>query len=505
MGVGSKAAIPSKRRVANVRHFTKDKYHPDCYKSQEDTKTIDEGDGKKKSIIGPTDSNKEKKVVFDKDTFEKLKRKSQFLTPEERKQLMAQVKAEKEQKEMESALRKKELQDCEQSVEYGSRLTEVEEEAARKAQHLLARAHELRQEQEDEVKRCNALILATKCHAIRDAQVAEKKLIEKELAEEEKRLEEMMERERQEALRAQERQKELQKMKKQQYVKTVLEQIQENELQREMQAERIEEESRLANEAAMQVQLDELKVLREKLAAQARQREEMNKINQQLHHYACLEKEEGRLADLKVQEYMRRKAEVERAREQEHALQRLEKEKELARLRAMQKRAADTQAAKDEMNAMRIQDEVERAWRKKEREAAMARARKAEELRIAREQQILDRRKCQAIEIQREKEEMERIARVNREEQEKQKLEEQRRLCMLESHRMELLKQIGEKEKQKIKARQQQFEEGLAVKVEKQKREDTLKETMAKKMNMIRSHNVPEKYVREVERQLQLI
>lgn len=55
---------------------------------------------------------------------------------------------------------------------------------------------------------------------------------------------------------------------------------------------------------------------------------------------------------------MRRKAEVEKAREQELAQQQLEKEKELARLRAMQKRAADTQAAKDEMNAMRIQDEV---------------------------------------------------------------------------------------------------------------------------------------------------
>lgn len=59
-----------------------------------------------------------------------------------------------------------------------------------------------------------------------------------------------------------------------------------------------------------------------------------------------------------VQEYMRRKAEVEAARERELAQQQLEKEKELARLRAMQKRAADTQAAKDEMNAMRIQDEV---------------------------------------------------------------------------------------------------------------------------------------------------
>lgn len=63
----------------------------------------------------------------------------------------------------------------------------------------------------------------------------------KELAEEEKRLEDMMEQERKEALRSQEKQKEVQKIKKHQFVKTVLEQIKENELQREMQAERVEE------------------------------------------------------------------------------------------------------------------------------------------------------------------------------------------------------------------------------------------------------------------------
>lgn len=46
------------------------------------------------------------------------------MTPEERKELVAQAKAEKEQKAMESALRKKELQDC-KSIEYGAKLTEV--------------------------------------------------------------------------------------------------------------------------------------------------------------------------------------------------------------------------------------------------------------------------------------------------------------------------------------------------------------------------------------------
>lgn len=55
---------------------------------------------------------------------------------------------------------------------------------------------------------------------------------------------------------------------------------------------------------------------------------------------------------------------------------------------------------------------------------------KSEELKKAREQQVLDRRKCQAIEIQREKEETERINRVNQESLEREKQEEQRRRCV---------------------------------------------------------------------------
>lgn len=43
--------------------------------------------------------------------------------------------------------------------------------------------------------------MSTKCHAIRDAQIAEKKQIEKDLKDEECRLDEMMENERRRALR----------------------------------------------------------------------------------------------------------------------------------------------------------------------------------------------------------------------------------------------------------------------------------------------------------------
>lgn len=43
---------------------------------------------------------------------------------------------------------------------------------------MLNKAFELRQNQEDEIKQCNSLILGTKCLAIRCAQIAEKELIQ---------------------------------------------------------------------------------------------------------------------------------------------------------------------------------------------------------------------------------------------------------------------------------------------------------------------------------------
>ncbi len=52
------------------------------------------------------------------------------------------------------------------------------------------------EEQEDEIKKLNELILNAKCHAIRDAQLIEKVEVKKEVLEEEKRLDEMMENDR---------------------------------------------------------------------------------------------------------------------------------------------------------------------------------------------------------------------------------------------------------------------------------------------------------------------
>lgn len=85
-----------------------------------------------------------------------------------------------------------------------ARLTDLEEEARKQAEVLLQKALEQRQDQEDEIKALNELILNAKIQAIRDEQILEKQQIKKELMEEDLRLDDMMEKARQNAIRIQE-------------------------------------------------------------------------------------------------------------------------------------------------------------------------------------------------------------------------------------------------------------------------------------------------------------
>jgi uncharacterized protein YpuA (DUF1002 family) len=83
-------------------------------------------------------------------------------------------------------------------------LDEIDQLAKEDAEYLLKKANEQRQEQEDEIKRLNELILNVKVHAIRDAQLIEKQQIKREVKDEEKRLDIMMEVDRLNAIKVQE-------------------------------------------------------------------------------------------------------------------------------------------------------------------------------------------------------------------------------------------------------------------------------------------------------------
>ncbi len=131
--------------------------------------------------------------------------------------------------------------------------------------------------------------------------------------------------------------------------------------------------------------------------------------NKQIEKQRELRKQQEILADLKVLEYQKEKALREAAFEADQEKKRIEKEKEIARLRSLQERAHDLQAEKDALRAKREQERKEREWREKEKKDAYKKKSIEEEMRMARDWQIKNREHLLAVEAAKDRAEFERV------------------------------------------------------------------------------------------------
>lgn len=183
-------------------------------------------------------------------------------------------------------------------------------------------------------------------------------LISKQMEEEERRLDMMMEQKRQKDIKAEEDKRKREEEENARYVREVQYQVKENELQRIIEAERKAEEARLINKAMIAMEREEAEKLEKKRKEQQKMREDLRMANEEIENFKRIKKEEERIADLRIKEFMRKKQEREEAREKELEGQKAAKEREIARLRGMQQKAQDQRALLDEMNAARIQEEV---------------------------------------------------------------------------------------------------------------------------------------------------
>ena len=95
--------------------------------------------------------------------------------------------------------------------------------------------------------------------------------------------------------------------------------------------------------------------------------------------------------------------------EKEQESIRVQKEKEVARLRARQERAKDEQAERDALQAKRAQEQAEREWRIKEAEEAAHKAATEAMLNDARARQKDMKEHFLAVQAQREKMDFERV------------------------------------------------------------------------------------------------
>ncbi|KAF8566565.1 hypothetical protein P879_06421 [Paragonimus westermani] len=425
-----------------------------------------------------------------------------------------------------SQSRKEQMRQHDLARHKNAKLTDLEEEARKQAEVLLQKALEQRQDQEDEIRELNELILNAKIQAIRDEQILEKQQIKKEMSEEELRLDNMMELARQDAIRIQE---EIDKKRHEQasiflcqlfvlaicngihsysnfiYQEMlgacqVLNQIQQNRQDRLLELERNEQENALAQQRINEELLKEIANREVKHQMQAKIRTDLNNANDDMRRRRAEEQERDRLFDLKILEIQKEKAEREAAYETEQARIRQEKELEIGRLRALQERASDEAAERDALRAKRAAEAREREWRLKEKTDALKKQETEDLLKRARITQAEERRRLLAIEAGRERMEFERILKRQKEMMDNDQREQNETKLKNHKYAQEIRRQICLKEQERISERNAFFEEGVRLEEEAHLRRMRLMDAKNRKLRELRAAGIPEKYLHQVER-----
>jgi len=443
---------------------------------------------------------KDQAVVIDRDTYKRLLNACNYKSKEEREADKEILNREKDKIIKEINDRKKQIQYFDNQRKKNEKLEDFDLQAKEEAEYLLKRANTLRQEQEDEIKHLNELILNAKVHAIRDAQVMEKHQIKKETVDEEKRLDNMMELDRKNAIKMQEEIERKRVEEQREGAKVILRQIEDNRQEKLMKDELREQENAVLLQYLDQLQKEDYDELKKKKAQQKVLAGELLEANKEIEKIKDLRKQQEIMADIKVLEYQKEKAIREAAYEAEQEKKRQDKEKDVARLRSLQERARDLQAEKDTLRAKREQERKEREWREKEKQGALKKKRTEDEMKMAREWQIKNKEHFLAVEAAKDRSEFERVLKAQLELAEKERSAEYKHRDNQSNYIDHLKKQIKENENHRVDERKAFFEEGVRLDEEARQRRQKLDEIKQKKLNELRLAGIPDKYCADIER-----
>ncbi|KAK0089301.1 hypothetical protein PV325_008056 [Microctonus aethiopoides] len=378
------------------------------------------------------------------------------------------------------------------------KLNKLDDEAKAQATYLLERANDLKIEQEEEILLCNKLILESKCRAIRDLQVAEKKIIKEELKKEDKRLNEMMENKEKIIIEEEKREAAKSAEKQRTFARLLQNQIMENEEQRIIEFERKQEEAKLTNLDNIAWQEAEIHKANKIKQNNELMRKQMLLENMWLIKAKEIEREEEKILDMRIRKFQKEKEERDRNIAEARRIINAKKDAERAKVAARTLQTFNLQEQIEELNIARVREEVEREWRNREKMEALKKLDERRKFAEAREQQIQCRKILQSMEMEREKREFDRILKIQKEAMHKEEQMREKRNREAEEYRNQVLKQMDEKSREKIEKRNKKIEEGLAINIQMQMRTKKLKDAIERKCNEMRDNKVPEIYINNV-------
>jgi len=433
-----------------------------------------------KTILSSSDIRRMKESAMDEAELEKKR--------------LAATKSAKAASEQKAAERKAKMLELEAQRKLAIPPSEVEQQQQQEKAALLSASDRQMAEELDDVKKMNQMMLYAKVVTIRNAQLNEKKVIQKERLEEERRLDTIMEVERLKSLKMYAERESRRKEDQRNGAAVITNQMRERERERVRQLELQDQEREAMLRQNAEIKEEEVrqgvlkkdagkKLLEEVAASNAEQIALKKKAGEQ-------EKEEDR----RIAMYLREKEQRDQKRMQEEEAIKAEKERETARLRAMQEKMKDKAAEMDALRAKRAAEEAERQWRKQQQLAAERESTILSSLDAAREAQKLEKERRLIEQAQQEKEEFDRILRVQREAEESERSGKLKKLHAAHEHMEELQAQILMNAEVRKKNRMDFLDEGVQQRARMEAGRLKLEGIKAEKLATLHGNGVPEKY-----------
>jgi len=361
-------------------------------------------------------------------------------------------------------------------------------------------AQQKRDEEEDEVKKMNSMVLYSQCVTVRDAQLEEKEAIRELEEEEDRRMDMMMEVDRVNALRMYEERERVRAEERIKGAKVLKEQIAARARKAELEKETLEREKlQIQKEIRRQEQV-QLQAIEAKARANAELMREVAEHNEEQIRRRAELAELEKLDDMQIAAWTAERDARLQAELDERERIAKEKELETARLRAQQEKFADLAAERDEIRARRAGEKNEREWRERERKQAERVAATNAALHAAREEQRLMKIQMVAEAAEESKQEYLRILAIHKAEVAREAEYEKEVAARRIQNKAALISQIQDHEEETRRARQDFLEEGKKLKQEKVLRDKKIQAIRQNKVNQLKSAGVPTKYVVELEK-----
>lgn len=418
--------------------------------------------------------------------------------------------AEKARRKREEAARKAEVE--KHARDRKTRMLKMEEDKKRRApimteteeienannNQLLSHAKASMDEELDDVKHMNQMMLYAKCATIRDMQIRDRAKSQQAMMMQEKRLDTEMEVARIKDIKMVEERERIRAEEQRIGAQCIIKQIQERE------AERVRQQEVREHEASAMIKKIKMQEVREeqdrqvKVVAGRKMLEQVMEANNAQARAKLRLKQQEMEEDSRIVEYIKAKEAREAAADAEGDRVKQEKEVEVARMRAQQEKAQDRQSQIDELRAKRYQEANDRAWRTKQMEEAQKQQALWEDMAVAREVQRREKAHRMAEQAMQEREEYQNVLEWNRAQAEVEELKVVQSKERQDGHREELLDQISIHEREKALARQKFLQEGKQItkqmKVDKRK----LQAIKAEKLRTLQQAGVPVKYQAEL-------